>query len=469
MQSIYSSLSWSSLRSRSIITKGSDGPQNNDDGKDHAAEAGDQPAPAVPAAPKSKSSSKGKSKPKPSPPNTASPAESLRRALAEVSGSTIEESESTEYAFQAGNPVDIIAVGLQEHWVIDQKDIALDGKVIGTGSFGEVRGGILHGSAPIVVKLPRDTGYLQKTICMMANEIRLHRRLRHPNIVLFHGVMACGLAGQPVFGLILEYIDGGDMSALIRRRVAQNRTDMIPEVGLLLDAARGMKYLHAQKPIILHRDLKPSNILVENTEPLRAKLADFGISVALAGGTSRGVAGTANYMAPEVKCREAYTGSADVFSYGCTAFFAVTAEHPQPRSVQNLAKLLGQDKTLLSGTASGTLELLADCVAMSPDSRPTFSTVYQSILQSHKQVEAMEKSRESRETSQEVLTDSSVQSIVEELRAFDSKPCTERKVSNGSSTTLGSTNSTVNFSRDTSNGQPSSNRIRRPHKVLMSL
>ena len=43
---------------------------------------------------------------------------------------------------------------------------------------------------------------------------------------------------------------------------------------LLVDAAKGMVYLHARK--LIHRDLKPQNLLVN--DEWTCKIADFGIS-----------------------------------------------------------------------------------------------------------------------------------------------------------------------------------------------
>jgi eukaryotic-like serine/threonine-protein kinase len=66
---------------------------------------------------------------------------------------------------------------------------------------------------------------------------------------------------------------------------------------IALDVANGMAHLHAKD--IIHRDLKPSNILL--TRDHRAKIADFGMSVANAGQELTAETGTYRYMAP-VSC-----------------------------------------------------------------------------------------------------------------------------------------------------------------------
>ncbi len=54
-------------------------------------------------------------------------------------------------------------------------------------------------------------------------------------------------------------------------------------VEWLLQAGRGISFLHAQSPPILHRDIKPANMLL--TSPAtgrRLKMSDFGLSKSLA-------------------------------------------------------------------------------------------------------------------------------------------------------------------------------------------
>lgn len=133
------------------------------------------------------------------------------------------------------------------------------------------------------------------------------RRLRHPNIVLFQGAV---LLANCSLQIVLEWVDGGTL----REFLASDRgTESAP---LLRDTALGFQYLHSFTPPVLHRDLKPSNVLVETVrEPPVAKISDFGLSLVLhQDGKLR--AGTARYMAPEVKMEMKYGTPADVYSFG---------------------------------------------------------------------------------------------------------------------------------------------------------
>ena len=89
---------------------------------------------------------------------------------------------------------------------------------------------------------------------------------------------------------------------------------------IALDIADGMAYLHSQA--ILHRDLKPSNVLHTNNK--RAKISDFGMSVALTGQELTAETGTYRWMAPEVIKHESYSSNADVYSFGIVLWQLIT-------------------------------------------------------------------------------------------------------------------------------------------------
>lgn len=87
----------------------------------------------------------------------------------------------------------------------------------------------------------------------------------------------------------------GSVKDLIKKRkdlTWQNR------LNLLIDAAKGIEYLHHEK--LIHRDIKPANLLVNSD--FICKIADFGISTVMPEYTrTMTCVGTPVYMAPEGK------------------------------------------------------------------------------------------------------------------------------------------------------------------------
>lgn len=176
---------------------------------------------------------------------------------------------------------------------------------IGRGAAGDVwRATHSHSDADVAVKLFDHTG--GRALVALRNEVRAAARLDHPGIVMLFEQGAAtipGLGESPY--LAMEFCSGGALSTLkTRLRWSELREQLIA----ILEALA-----HAHSRGVIHRDLKPSNVLLAPSVDacdygqLRPKLADFGISRALAGARedassdpSQGrLSGTLPYMAPE--------------------------------------------------------------------------------------------------------------------------------------------------------------------------
>ena len=123
-------------------------------------------------------------------------------------------------------------------------------------------------------------------------------RIRHPHVVDVTDVVADG----PRSYLVMEYLEGEDLSALIARRgclsLAETADIMLPVLAAIGEA-------HGQG--VVHRDLKPENIFLARASYGGAspKVLDFGISKVLDDppalaltGTSVAF-GTVHYLPPE--------------------------------------------------------------------------------------------------------------------------------------------------------------------------
>jgi len=204
---------------------------------------------------------------------------------------------------------------------------------------------------------------------------------------------------QAALCLVLEWVDGynfrdflyirktdgsfnEDCARWYKEGESWELGDMVKEHKLLIDVASGMQYVHAQRPPILHRDLKPSNILIETgILPHRAKIADFGLSVALTGASGQSLSmkvGTKRYMAPEVKRRMMHNTPADVFSYGC-----ICVEVLSPAEVANQAVEFPALLEKLKDGGGVDLEDIyltaQECLREVPLTRPNFTEVLRLI------------------------------------------------------------------------------------------
>jgi len=147
---------------------------------------------------------------------------------------------------------------VKEHWLISPHEIDLSTEnVLGQGAFGVVYRGIYNG-APVAVKLSRTelSGEDLRHFRQLANEIRLSRQGRHPNLVLFYGAI---LDTERRLGMVIEQVAGPALCTLVLHECAkEQRTQYAVSVGI----ASALMFLHSRKPCIVHGDLKSSDVLV---------------------------------------------------------------------------------------------------------------------------------------------------------------------------------------------------------------
>jgi len=199
-------------------------------------------------------------------------------------------------------------------------------KRIGMGSQGTVYYGKIFQSIPVAIKcLPVQLGIFNQNLdetelAKALDEIKLLRKLHHPNIVLYLGGYFDPT--QKNLSIVMEYVPKLNLHRLIHNKHFFNETNpttlLMIKTKLALGISRGMEYLHAQH--IVHRDLKTENILI--TQNMIPKISDFGLSLILddnsSGPTSQ--IGTMQYMAPEIFKGEKHGQPIDVYSMGVILF-----------------------------------------------------------------------------------------------------------------------------------------------------
>ncbi len=160
-------------------------------------------------------------------------------------------------------------------------------------------------------------------------EVRAVATLRHPNVVAAIDAGEephAGPDGQPVPYLVMEYVPGRNLDAL----VAADGPLPIP-VACQLAHQIADALTEAHRHGLVHRDIKPSNVIV--TPEGQAKLLDFGVALLPSAAhrlTREGSRlGTVGYMAPEQARNPAEVDArADVFGLAATLFFALTGRDP---------------------------------------------------------------------------------------------------------------------------------------------
>ncbi|MGW3767597.1 serine/threonine-protein kinase [Actinomadura verrucosospora] len=196
--------------------------------------------------------------------------------------------------------------------------------LLGRGGMGEVWRGLDERlGRPVAVKLlTAPAGADARLVSRFRREAEIMARLRHPGIVVVHDA---GEDEQLLF-LVMELLDGEDLSALLKRH---------PQ-GLPVDQARRLTAeiadaLHAaHQQGVVHRDVKPANVMVRPGD--RVTVMDFGIARyadQVTELTGSAILGTPAYMAPEQfeKAHEP-TPQTDLYALGGLLFALLTGRTP---------------------------------------------------------------------------------------------------------------------------------------------
>ncbi|PIA44945.1 hypothetical protein AQUCO_01700489v1 [Aquilegia coerulea] len=243
------------------------------------------------------------------------------------------------------------------------------GERIGLGSYGEVYRADWNGME-VAVKKFLDQDFYGDALDEFRSEVRIMRRLRHPNVVHFVGAVT----RPPNLSIVTEFLPRGSLYRILHR--PNCHIDEKRRIRMALDAM-GMNCLHISIPTIVHRDLKSLNLLVDDN--WNVKVCDFGLS-RLKHNTflsSKSTAGTPEWMAPEVLRNEPSNEKCDVYSFGVILWELATLRLPW--SGMNQMQVVGavgfQNRRLDIPKELDPLvaTIIRECWQTDPNLRPSFS------------------------------------------------------------------------------------------------
>ena len=169
-----------------------------------------------------------------------------------------------------------------------------------------------------------------RTLARFRREMQLGRGLpAHPSLAR---ILDAGEDAKVHF-LAMEYVPG----PTLRQTIADSgKLPIGSACRIFAEVAGGLHAAHEAG--VVHRDVKPSNVIVSPFGP--AKLLDFGFAFkigetlvddpAIFGGPGHTL-GTMDYLAPEQAANaRAVTRAADLYSLGCTLYFALAGCPPFP-------------------------------------------------------------------------------------------------------------------------------------------
>ena len=231
----------------------------------------------------------------------------------------------------------------------------------------------------------------------LASEAAILSHLLHPNIIQVRGIAAGpvekSVASPDGFFVVLELLETTltdqitlwGCSDMDRKGNQERKRALNERLMVALQLARAIEYLHSQN--IVHRDIKSDNVGMDANGVV--KLFDFGLAVKTAARPNgrphlmREVAGTRNYMAPEMALRRPYDQSVDVYSFGVLLWELCSMEvafegYSTQTHMHRVVK--GGDRPRLPFRWSRPLKsLVRNCWSHDAKKRPSMSEVVQQL------------------------------------------------------------------------------------------
>ncbi|CAI5444814.1 unnamed protein product [Caenorhabditis angaria] len=290
-------------------------------------------------------------------------------------------------------------------WLITHEKVTFDTKKdeLGAGNFCTVyKGKYDKGDEQVVdvaVKLCHNSTKDSEDPNKSADEVRAAREMMlgeakamshfvHQYVIQLYGV-ACD---HPPVLIVMEYCPGGSLDKHLQKQ--GNDIEIGERLCYILEAARGMRYLHSRSCV--HRDLAARNCLISAKGFI--KISDFGLSKLLDGKAEEETVDEESpqiplrWMAPEsLKKPRKYSKASDVWSFAVLIYEVLNngqkpwPDWPAKKIATHIRKCQMPD--LADSTPAELKELVGKIWVQNSSDRPTFREICLKIWKVLKKVQ----------------------------------------------------------------------------------
>jgi serine/threonine-protein kinase len=240
--------------------------------------------------------------------------------------------------------------------------------LLGKGGMGEVyKAEDIKLSQTVALKfLPDKMGKNRAAIELFHSEVRIARQVSHANVCRVFDIGE--LEGRHF--LSMEFIDGDDLSSLLKR-IGRLPSERAIEIARQLCV--GLSAIHHAG--ILHRDFKPANVIIDGNG--KARITDFGIA-----GIEEEISkdqlrvGTPAYMSPEQISGKGVSQRSDIYSLGLVLYEIFTGK--QAFTADSIPELIRKHQSEtptnpsdhVKGIDSLVESVIFQCLEKDPNERP---------------------------------------------------------------------------------------------------
>ncbi|KAJ1897803.1 Calmodulin-dependent protein kinase cmk2 [Kickxella alabastrina] len=252
----------------------------------------------------------------------------------------------------------------------ERKQYYTFGKVLGAGTFGEVREATFNPDGrQVAIKVIKKAA-MTTDEQMVLKEIDIVRHLNHPNIVK----LLDWFESKDKYYLVFQLCTGGELFEKLSDYGHFTEDDARK---LIRCAIESIAYLH--KHNIVHRDIKPENLIfLDKSENAPLMLADFGIARIMRSNDEilNTMCGSFGYAAPEILLRHGHGKAVDMWSMGVVAFSVLCGYSPfwkfeEPRAL--LTAMQSDNVEFLErfwwGISEHAKDFICQCLRANPQSR----------------------------------------------------------------------------------------------------
>jgi serine/threonine protein kinase/tetratricopeptide (TPR) repeat protein len=237
----------------------------------------------------------------------------------------------------------------------------------GMGEVYEAEDGFLQGVhvalKTILPQIADDPALRQR----FEREVLLAREVSHPNLCPIYDIFHCEQPPANFLFFTMKLLPGETLAARLRRTAS---ISIAEGLAILKQMAAGLAAIHAAG--IIHRDIKPNNIMLDGIgSEVRLCITDFGLARAYEAEPSLSgkglVAGTPDYMAPELYLGRPPSQASDLFAFGVVLHEVFTGQ--KPVVAPDSSSVIVSPRLNTSGVPSFCVQLIVECLDQDPKRR----------------------------------------------------------------------------------------------------